>query len=96
MKIDPNKHQHAIFCHSECGPSFVGGITIKNNANTTMDSYSNLGFIYKHPQYGHGTNEASTFLDRMNFNWMKLKSIKENEKEREKFKYKFLIENILF
>jgi hypothetical protein len=62
MKIDPNKHQHAIFCHSECGPSFVGGIIIKNNANTTMDSYSNLGFIYKHPQYAYETNEAESFL----------------------------------
>jgi hypothetical protein len=62
MKIDSNKHQHAIFCHSECGPSYVGGIIIKNNANTTIDSYSNLGFNYKHPQYAYETVEAESFL----------------------------------
>ena len=27
-----------------------------------MDSYSNLGFLYSHPQYAHGTNEAKIFL----------------------------------
>ena len=27
-----------------------------------MDSYSNLGFIYKHPQYAYETNEAESFL----------------------------------
>ena len=27
-----------------------------------MDSRSNLGFTYKHPQYAQGTDEACTFL----------------------------------
>ena len=27
-----------------------------------MDSHSNLGNCYKHPQYEYGTNEAETFL----------------------------------
>jgi hypothetical protein len=27
-----------------------------------MDSYSNLGKCYKHPQYAQGTSEAKTFL----------------------------------
>ncbi len=62
MKIDPHEDESAIVCHSECGPSFVGGIIIKNNANTTMDSRSNLGFIYKHPQYAYETVEAGSFL----------------------------------
>jgi hypothetical protein len=62
IKIHPNQHQYAIFCHSECGPTFGDDIHIANNANTTMDSRSNLGFAYKHPQYGHGTNEGKTFL----------------------------------
>jgi hypothetical protein len=62
-KIDPNKHQHAIHCNSDDGPTFGGhDIKIANNANTTRDSWSNLGFIYRHPQYANGTSEASTFL----------------------------------
>jgi hypothetical protein len=62
MKIDPNKHQYAICCNSLFGPTFGHDIKIFNNANTTMDNYSNLGFSYQHPQYAHGTNEAETFL----------------------------------
>jgi len=63
MKIDPNQHQHAIQCSLSSGPIFGGcDIAIDNNANTTMDSYSQLGFFYKHPQYTKGTNEAKTFL----------------------------------
>jgi hypothetical protein len=27
-----------------------------------MDSYSDLGYSYKHPQYECGTNESNTFL----------------------------------
>ena len=27
-----------------------------------MDSFSNLGWTYKHPQYAYGTNEAKSFL----------------------------------
>ncbi len=60
MKVDPN--QYAIRCHSSCGPIFSGGIRIANNPNTTMDSWSNLGYSYKHPRYAFGTNEAQTFL----------------------------------
>jgi hypothetical protein len=62
MNIDPNRHKYGIYCHSEYGPSFGYDIHIANNANTTMDSYSNLGWTYKHPQYRFGTNEARTFL----------------------------------
>ena len=62
MEIKTNQHQYAIFCHSQCGPLFGWDIWIKNNANTTMDSYSRLGDCYKHPQYEYRTNEARTFL----------------------------------
>jgi hypothetical protein len=63
MKIKTNKHQNAILCYSEYGPTFGNDMCIKNNANATMDSLSNLGFAYKkHPQYAYGTNEARTFL----------------------------------
>jgi hypothetical protein len=62
MKINPNQHQYAIFCHSKYGPIFGLDISVANNANTTMDSYSDLGDCYKHPQYAKGTNEAETFL----------------------------------
>ena len=64
MKVDPNKHRHAIICSPECGPTFGRGydICIANNSNTAMDSYSNLGFTYSHPQYEYGTDEAVSFL----------------------------------
>jgi hypothetical protein len=63
MKIDPNQHQFAIQCSLSSGPIFGGcDIAIANNTNTTMDSYSQLGFFYKHPQYTKVTNEAKTFL----------------------------------
>jgi hypothetical protein len=62
MEIDPDEHEYAIYCRSEWGPIFGNDIQIANNANTTMDSYSDLGFAYKHPQYRCGSNEASIFL----------------------------------
>jgi hypothetical protein len=62
MKITPYMHHRAIEYHSEFGPTFGFDIRIANNANTTMSSYSNLGFAYRHPQYERGTNEARTFL----------------------------------
>jgi hypothetical protein len=62
MKINPNQHQYAIGCSSLFGPTFGYDICIANNANTTMDSYSQLGHTYKHPQYAYGTNEVRTFL----------------------------------
>ena len=67
MKIDPNKHKYAIFCDSEYGPTFGYDIFIANNANTTMDSYSNFGDYFKHPQYALGTNEAKAFLAEKGF-----------------------------
>jgi hypothetical protein len=61
MKID-YIHESAIFCHFGFGPMFGDDIIIKNNANTTMDSYSRLGANYIHPEYAYKTNEADTFL----------------------------------
>jgi len=64
MEIDPNEHQYAIYCDSRHGPIFGGGrdIQITNNSNTKMDSYSDLGFSYSHPQYACFTDEVQTFL----------------------------------
>jgi hypothetical protein len=62
MKIDPYIHHYAIDCDSSSGPSFGGDICIANNANATIDSFSNLGGYYPHPQYEYGTKEAETFL----------------------------------
>jgi hypothetical protein len=64
MKIGPNRHDNAIYCSPEYGPTFGCGfdICIGNTANTAMDSYSYLGTTYSHPQYLEGTNEAETFL----------------------------------
>jgi hypothetical protein len=55
-------HDDAIYCYSRWGPTFGRDICIANNANTTMDSYSKLGFTYIHPQYEYNSNEADTFL----------------------------------
>ena len=62
MKIGLFRHQYAIRCHSSFGPRFGDDIHIADDANTTMDSYSNLGCDYKHPQYARGTNEVKSFL----------------------------------
>ena len=62
MKVNRNQYQYALYCHSECGPSFGDDITIFNNANTTTNSVSNLGCFYKHSQYEYGTDEAESFL----------------------------------
>jgi hypothetical protein len=65
MKVAPNKHQYAIGCYCGYGPWFTGGIHIGYNANTNMGSnfcYSNLGYVYSHPQYVYCTDEAKSFL----------------------------------
>jgi hypothetical protein len=64
MNIDPNKHQYAIRCYSELGPTFGCGhdVFIDSNANANTSSYSNLGDAYKHPQYAKGTYQAKSFL----------------------------------
>jgi len=64
MEINPNHTDMAIYCDDGYGPSFGDGrdIKIANNANTTMKSYSKLGYSYRHPQYAQETNEAKTFL----------------------------------
>ena len=74
MKIDPDEHHHAIFCDPAKGPTFGGGhdIHIASNANTTMDSSSNLGYAYKHPQYEEGTNEAKTFFQSFMFSLIEI------------------------
>ena len=55
MKINPNENEYAICCDSDYGPTFVGGICVKNNANTKMEGCSNLGSSYPYPQYAYGT-----------------------------------------
>jgi len=64
MKINPNEHRHAIYSQNRCGPTFGFGhdINIADNANTTWDSYSDLGKSYLHPQYAYQTNKAQDFL----------------------------------
>ena len=62
MNVDPNRHEWAICCRSSCGPTFGNDLCIGNNSNATMNSRSNLGDSYIHPQYAYGTNEAQSFL----------------------------------
>jgi hypothetical protein len=79
MKIDPNRHEYGIVCDSEWGPTFSDDIHIANNANTTMDSVSNLGDSYKHPQYAYGTYAAYSFL--AGAEWFQLNEIEVYKKE---------------
>ena len=64
MRINSNRHNYAIGCDPDYGSTFGGGhdICIANNANKTLDSYSNLGDSYMHPQYTYSSKEAKTFL----------------------------------
>jgi hypothetical protein len=64
MKINSSQTHQALHCYSDFGPSFGAGgdIVILDNANTTMDSYSNLGLTYKHSQHAFETREAQSFL----------------------------------
>jgi hypothetical protein len=41
-KIDPIENEYAIICDFEYGPTFGCDIKIDNNANTSINSYSNL------------------------------------------------------
>ncbi len=64
IKIHLDKHHRAIQYNLSYGPIFGGcDIALADDANnTTMNSYTNLGWTYKHPQYTYGTNKAKTFL----------------------------------
>ena len=82
MKIDPIHHQSAIYCGSGYGPTFGVDIRIFNNANTTIDSYSNLGCSYKHSHHAFGTNEVRSFLaGSYNFQLVEIEVFQKEEKE---------------
>jgi hypothetical protein len=88
MKIDPNRPQHAIYSHNRCGPTFGNGLVIHivNNANTTWDSYTDLGKSYTCIPNIHIKQLKLKYfwVDQGIFNWMKLKFIK---KKKNKFFY---------
>jgi hypothetical protein len=46
----------SIICHPSCGPTFGGGhdLHICDSANTTVGSYSMLGYSYQNPQPSQG------------------------------------------
>ena len=70
ININPDRPDNAIYCHSRYGPTFGEGhdLCIANNANTTKDSYSQLGFTYEHPFFdldrfeGEPIQEENKFL----------------------------------
>jgi hypothetical protein len=64
MKVDPGNIQYSLCGAASYGPFFGGGhdFAIFNNADSNKDSYSNLGFSYKHPNYSTGSIEAKEFL----------------------------------
>ena len=56
---------HAIYSSSSYGPTFGGGhdITIKSDASSNSNSYSDLGWTYSPPSgYSYGSTLARTFL----------------------------------
>ena len=55
---------YAIYANKTYGLSFGCGddLHICNNSNISNGSYSNLGKIYKHPNYANGSDEAKSFL----------------------------------
>jgi hypothetical protein len=56
FKMRQNNANCSIICSSDYGPMFGSGydICIYNNSNTTMDSCSDLGRSYQHPQPSQG------------------------------------------
>jgi hypothetical protein len=79
MKIDPKRHQSAIYCASGYGPTFGGGGRIKNNPNTTMASYFLIWIwvlIHILNMKKEQSKQEHFWLAHMNFNWTKLKSMK--------------------
>jgi len=58
------KDSQAINADSKYGPIFGMGIDllICNNSNTRNESFSNLGYNYKHPSYAYDSKEAKSFL----------------------------------
>jgi hypothetical protein len=79
MKIEPYLHQRAIRCNHIYGPTFGDDICISNYSHTTNNSYSDLGFYYRHPQIKFRTNEAKTFL--AGSEWFQLDEIEVYQKE---------------
>lgn len=61
--IKCSNQQRAIQLSGQHGPVFGGcDFLISNDSNTNTDSYSNLGYYYRHPVYEAGSNEAKCFL----------------------------------
>jgi hypothetical protein len=96
MKVDPNRHESAIGCQSELGPTFgfVGDIYKNNNANTTLKCYSYLGHTYH--IFGsyissictwNGINEAQLFLaGSFNFQLDEIEVYEKEQRNKKKLK----------
>jgi len=60
----------AIYCSSNYGPTFGRGhdLYIASDCNRNDNSYSYLGYTYRHTKYAQGSNEARTlFAGSLNF-----------------------------
>jgi hypothetical protein len=63
IKVSKEWSSMSIDCHAACGPSFgIGDIYICDRANENGNSYSDLGYAYKHPRYAHKSRAAREFL----------------------------------
>ena len=87
MKVDPDKHHRAIFCHSECGLTFGCDILIANKIQIQQWKivliWANL--IHIHNMNLEQMKQNHFWLNHTNFNWKKLKSIKK-KKTKQKIK----------
>jgi BTB/POZ domain-containing protein KCTD9 len=54
---------NSIYCSSDYGPSFgMNDLHIFDKSNININSFSNLGHSYTHPDFVYGSNEARSFL----------------------------------
>ena len=74
-------HQHAIYCHPSCGPTFGGyshcnhhhdphDISVKDGANGNANSYTNPGRTYQLPS---GQSARTFFPGKNNFKAVEVK-----------------------
>jgi len=64
FKVLCSDAKHAIYCHSDYGPTFgyYHDIYIASNSNNNQRSRSHLGATYQHADYKEGTERAKAIL----------------------------------
>jgi hypothetical protein len=63
IKMNVADAENAVTYASWGGPNFgASDFCIANNSNLNSESFSNLGSVYQHPTYLHGSQQAKCFL----------------------------------